>query len=182
MRKTYLLLITIILLGRIISAQVNSVSVGVSGGIGEIKGNTPTQASFAIGGFLEISPDFWNDIDFRFDYSYHRKLDYLFPDNNEDRYYPSLHAYSLKVIFRQILSRTLLLEEGLGPLALNDRTFSDINEWDYGVGGWFAIGLDFKNINKIPMVLSAGSHFGLTVTNTTASFISYSIQLQYFFK
>lgn len=91
-----------------------------------------------------------------------------------------MQAISFKIIFRQILSKVVLLEEGLGPLALNDRSYSDTNEWDYGVSGWFAIGLDFKAINKLPVIISVGSHFGLTVTNTTASFNTYCLQAQYF--
>ncbi|MBU1099479.1 MAG: hypothetical protein KKA84_03665 [Bacteroidetes bacterium] len=146
-----------------------------------MKGNSPTQTSFILIGFVELSPSFWNEVDFRFDYSYTRKLEYLFPDNNPKRYYPTMQAFSLKIIFRQLLSKVFLLEEGLGPLALNDRSYSDINEWDYGVSGWFAIGLDLKSVNYLPLVISVGSHFGLTVTNTTASFNTYCIQTQYFF-
>ena len=175
--KTFLVLIC---LSTSIYSQVNSVSLGISTGVGEIKSNAPSQTSFAVGGFVELSPSFWNGVDFRFDYTFMRKADYLFPDKNTERYYPSMHALSIKAITRQLLSEKFFLEKGIGPLFLNDQTFSDMSTWNYGVCGWFSLGLDIKNISDLPITLAIGGHFGLTFTNETPSYFIYTLQAQCF--
>ena len=82
MKKISLIFIFILIFSFKNHGQINSLSVGIAGGFGETKGNSPSQTSFILNGFVEFSPSFWNDIDFRFDYSYMRKLESLFPDNN----------------------------------------------------------------------------------------------------
>ena len=180
MKKYAYIVVAIIGLNLLLSAQINSVSVGTQLGFGDIKGSVLSHTAFSLGGFVEVSPSFWNIIDFRFDYYYMRKLDSLFPNNSPNRYYPSLQSLSLKVITRQPLTERWFLEEGLGPMALKDKTYSDINEWDYGVSGLINIGIDFQNSENLPIAITIGSNFGLTFTNTTASYLVYHLQLQYF--
>ena len=180
MKKFAYIIIAVLGINLWLHAQINSISLGTQLGIGDIKGKAISHTAFALSGFVEISPDFWNIIDFRFDYSYMRKLDSLFPDNSPNRYYPSLQSYSVKLITRQLLSEKWFLEEGLGLMALKDKTYSDINEWDYGVSGLIGVGIDFQNSGNIPLTLSVGSNFGLAFTNTTASYLTYYFQIQYF--
>ncbi len=178
--KIIIIMLFIIFLRISTNAQVDGLSVGAALGFGNFKGKVISESGFSMNAFIEVSPDFWQIIDFRFDYTYMKKFEALFPDNNPERYYPSIQSYSIKVITRQELSEKWFLEEGVGPMILLDRTYSDINEWDYGISGWFAFGIDLQKVNNIALTISVGSQFGLTFTNTTASFINYSIQAQYF--
>lgn len=180
MKKIHFIILFCCIISANLYAQINGISLGVQAGFGDIKGKAISESTFGINGFIELSPDFWNIVDFRFDYSYMRQIESLFPEKSQKKYYPSIHAFSLKAITRQIVSPVLFLEEGLGLLALIDKTYSDYNEWDYGVSGLVALGMDFKNSENFPVTLSIGANFGLTFTNTTASYMIYHLQLQYF--
>ena len=75
----------------------------------------------------------------------------------------------------------MFLEEGVGLLALNDRTFSDTDVWSYGVvlslsGGW-----DLRGFNLSGFKLGAGVEFGITFNNTLARYSAFYLYFNYTF-
>ncbi len=177
MKKILLIIIFIAALPA--SAQQTSFGFGTFGGIGSIKGNSPSQTSFTISPFFEISPPFWEGIKLRAAFFYARKLEYLLPENRQGRYYPFLRGINIKAVASQDFSRTLFLEYGLGPLVLNDRTFSDTNVWTYGISAATSVGIKLIENKRNTFSAAVGTEYGATFTNTSASYFSFHLQLVY---
>ncbi|MGE5351139.1 MAG: hypothetical protein ACM3P0_03595 [Acidobacteriota bacterium] len=160
--------------------QINSMSVGGNFGIGSIKGNSPSQTSFNTSVFLDASPEFMGNSSLRLSLIYGRKIEALLPQGVYDRYFPFVKGISLKAVTGQTFQNFFFTEEAIGPLLLNDRTFSDVNSIDLGLAFSFLVGLDFRTGPK-GMAFGLGTEYGLTFTNTLASYFSLYLQAQYYF-
>lgn len=163
------------------NAQFSSVSIGGYAGLGSIKGNTSSQTSFAGNVFIDVSPSLFSTLTFRLNYLYARKIEYFLPEDRTNRYYPFIKAVSLKGLIKQYLSDNLYIEEGFGFLYLNDRTISDVNDWNFGIVFNLLGGINFREHSSTGFALGAGTEYGLTFTNSTASYLQAHLQLQYFF-
>ena len=97
------------------------------------------------------------------------------------RYNPFIKGFSLKGIASQSLSGNLYVEESLGPLVLNDRTYENVNEWDFGAAFSLVGGLDFRSQNDKGIKIGLGADYGLTFTNTDVRYISLHLQVDYLF-
>ncbi|MFA7229514.1 MAG: hypothetical protein WC061_10805, partial [Melioribacteraceae bacterium] len=64
---------------------------------------------------------------------------------------------------------------------LNDRTFSDVNLWEVGVGFNFLCGYDFRKTGPSGFSIGLGIDYGVTFTHTTASYFLIYLQSQYYF-
>jgi hypothetical protein len=71
-------------------------------------------------------------------------------------------GFNLKGVTTQYFDNKIFLEEGVGLLALNDRTFSDTNIWDYGVVISISVGYDLRNFDLKGIKLGAGAEYGIT--------------------
>ena len=162
------------------SAQILSPSAGAYLGVGSIKGNSTAQTSFAANVFFDFKVPFITDASFRVNYLHSRKVEYLLPENRQGKYYPFIHALSLKAFINQSLGKLLYVEEGAGIVAVNDRTFSDTNVWDYGVAFNLLGGIDLRALDS-GFKLGLGTEYGITFNNTTASYFSFHLQSQYYF-
>ncbi|MBL1213361.1 MAG: hypothetical protein D8M61_08435 [Ignavibacteriae bacterium] len=149
-------------------------------GIGSIKGRSTAQTSFAANLFYDFQVPFISDASFRLNYLHSRKVEYFLPENRKGKYYPFIHAISLKAFINQSLSELFYVEEGAGLVAVNDRTFSDTNVWDYGIAFNLLGGIDLRLLNK-GFKLGAGIEYGITFNNTTASYFSFHLQSQFYF-
>lgn len=88
----------------------------------------------------------------------------------------------LKAFIKQRLGTNLLfVEEGAGIIAMNDRTFSDTDVWDYGIAFNVLIGIDLRNFISSGFTLGVGSEYAVTFNNTTATYFSFHLQSQYYF-
>ncbi|MHB9012357.1 MAG: hypothetical protein ACYC49_09075 [Ignavibacteriaceae bacterium] len=152
-------------------------SVGGFFGGGNIKGNLPSQGSFTSSIFVEANTYKTFGFHTRLSFIYSANINLLFPRNSMN-YYPFVKGFSIKGIVKQPLSSIFFVEEGLGPLALNDRTFSNINTWDYGVVFSILAGTDFGNSHG-KLRLGAGVEYGLTFTRTDINYSSFHVQIQY---
>ncbi|MHB9014181.1 MAG: hypothetical protein ACYC49_18365 [Ignavibacteriaceae bacterium] len=152
-------------------------SVGGFFGGGNIKGNLPSQGSFTSSIFVEANTYKTFGFQTRFSFIYAANINLLFPRNSMN-YYPFVRGFSIKGIVRQPLSSIFFVEEGIGPLALNDRTFSHINSWDYGIVFSILAGTNFGN-SQGKFRLGAGVEYGLTFTGTDIGYSSFHVQIQY---
>lgn len=180
MKKTFYIFLLIILAGTV-KSQIKIDAVGGYVGLGSIKGNSASVSSFTTSLFADTRLFFSEDLTFRFSFFYARKFDALLPDGTQERYFPFHRGFSVKLILEQPLSQFFFLEEGIGPLFLNDRTFSDTNELGIGVVFHIVTGLDFRNYKKEGFKLAFGSDIGTTFTTTTPSYFSAHIQTAYYF-
>lgn len=162
-------------------SQFNSFSLGGGFGAGEIAGNSTPLTSFSFKLFTDFKAWFSNDVSFRAGYSYARKIDYFLPEDRSGKFYPFIQAISLQAYLDQRLTGKIYLEEGAGLIAINDHTFSDTNEWDYGTAFSFLAGFDFRNDSNEGLRLGASLDYGITFTGTTANFYLVSLQTQIFF-
>jgi hypothetical protein len=157
-----------------------SLSFGGYLGGGVISGNTADKGSFSSSLFLEVDPGFYKNLSLRLSFMYHTDFNSILP-NSTKRYYPFILGFGLKCITSQIIESNLFIEEGFGLIALNDRTISSTNVWDYGVNFSLAVGYDLREFDTEGFRVSLGTEYGLTFFNTLASYFSLYLQAQYFF-
>ncbi len=162
-------------------AQINSFGMGTNLGLSQIKGGSPYQSSFSSALFVGIVPSILPDISFRLGIQYSRKVEYFLPEDRRNRYYPFITVFFLKGFLNQYITESLFIEEGIGVLLLNDRIFSDRNEWNYGLGLNVLGGLDLRNGRAGGFLTGIGAEFGQTFNNSQTSFYAVYLQLTYNF-
>ena len=177
--KSIIVLFALLILPRESSAQ-ESISIGGYVGGGVISGNTAGKGSFSSSLFFEVDPGFYQDLSVRLSFLYHTDFNSVLP-NTTKRYYPFTKGFSLKGITSQRIDANFFIEEGLGLIALNDRTISSTDEWDYGVNFSIAAGIDLRDIDEKGFKLSLGTEYGLTFFNTLPSYFALYLQGNYFF-
>ena len=162
-----------------IQAQDNF-GVGVNFGAGSLGGNFQSSGSFNTSIFVEGNPGFKGNYLMRLTYLYVTDMNVLLPTplNN---YYPFIRGISLKGIQYQDFDNSIYSEEGLGALAINDRTYSNLNEWDYGVVFSVLVGLDLRHGVEKGFRIGLGGEYGLTFTNTDVRYLSIYLQTILFF-
>lgn len=160
-----------------ISAQ--TVSIGGFIGGGTVGGFAATTGAFTSSLFAEVNTPFLG-FNPRLSYIYAQDFNALLPGST-NKYFPFLKAYSLKAIFTQPLKESFFLEEGFGPEIINDRTFSNVNEWNYGVAVSIETGIDFRKKNPNGFKAGIGAEFSITFGNTFAQYLSVHLQGQYYF-
>lgn len=161
--------------------QFSNEYVGAYIGYGSIKGNSPAQSSLAGSLQFGFNHSWLNEIGIRFSYTYARKVNYFLPENSRGKYYPFIQAVAARAVIEQNLENYFFVEEGLGLCVLNDRTFSDIDEWAYGIVFSVMLGWDMRNSSNSGYKIGFNGESTLTVTSTTPSYFLLSIQSQYYF-
>lgn len=180
MKNLYLLVSIILIFASSSYGQIASAGIGINLGLGQIKGNSPSLASLSGSIMVDVTTTFWDELTFRTGYHYSRKVEYFLPENSRGKYYPFLKFYSLQVVINQKMGEKLFLEEGLGIVYLNDRTFSDTNDWNAGTIFSGLFGIDFRE-NESGFTLGAGAEYAVAFTNNNASYIAVKIQSFYYF-
>ncbi len=96
-------------------------------------GNFPSQTTFGGRVFLETpSPiNVFNTLQLHF--SLAQRIEKFLPGSISYDHYSYFSSYGLSGIFKQQLNEVLHLEEGVGLFYLNDRSFSDIDTWNFGI-------------------------------------------------
>ncbi|MCF8239939.1 MAG: hypothetical protein K9J16_01030 [Melioribacteraceae bacterium] len=171
----------LIFAGSIANAQIKNLSTGASFGVGYLKGNSPSQTAFTSKIFIDFLTFFSKDVSIRMSYLFTKKINYLLPENSTGRYYPYMHVFGIQGFIDQIISDAVYIEEGAGIIMLNDRTFSDTDVWNTGASFTIVIGMDLHKNKSNGFSLGAGMDYGITFNNTTASYYSTFLQLQYHF-
>jgi hypothetical protein len=158
--------------------QIKSVSGGAKIGLSEIQGNSPSVTSLGIGFYFDFVPWFSDELTFRTGFIYAQKLEHFLPENRMQRYYPFIKSFSLEGVLKVDLNQLLFLEQGVGLIYLNDRTFGDINEWEPGAVFHVLSGIDFSDDESDGIRLGLGLEYGITFTKTNASYYLIYVQIQ----
>ena len=156
-------------------AQLSNISVGGGIGLGSINGNLPSQTSFGGKIFIEAEPFIEPFHSLQFSFIFAQKLEKILPQNRANRYYPFVKSFSVTANGKQQLNENFFVGEGFGFLILNDRTFSDLNTWNYGLAINFFIGAEITDKTELTLNLD----YGLTLTNTNASYALFILQGKY---
>jgi len=163
------------------SAQIQWKAVGGHAGMGMLNGNSPQIFSYSLSFFSDVVLQFSDPAYVRLEIIYLRDFNLLIPENRQNKYYPLLKGGSLQMLFRQQVFKQLYFEEGFGPLVLNDKTFSDVNTWNYGAVFSFSAGINFFVNEEKGFSLAVVSEFGNTFTQTTPQYLIVALQLKYNF-
>jgi hypothetical protein len=158
--------------------QIKSVSGGAKLGLGEIRGNSPSVSALGMGLYLDFVPWFSDELSFRTGFQYAQKLEYFLPENRMQRYYPFIKSFSFEGVLKVELNKLFFLEQGVGIIYLNDRTFSDVNEWEPGAVFHVLSGIDFSDEESDGIRLGLGLEYGITFTKTNASYYLIYLQIQ----
>ncbi len=177
-KRTKLLLLIFLCGSSFIFGQSNFNVGGFFGG-GIIAGNLPSQSSFTSSMFVDVNPGFGSNLSARLSFIYVADFNLLLPGNTNP-YNPVVKGFSIKAVAWQNLNDLFYVEEGIGPLALNDQTFYGLNTWDYGITFSAAAGIDFRGNESTGFRFGAGTEYGLTITNTFVRYLSLHLQVQYY--
>ena len=173
----------IILLFLVLSATNYSqvkYSVGGFAGGGFVKGNSPSVGSFTSSLFLELNTPLFMEVIPRLSFVLAKDFNAIIP-NIKKPYFPFVKGISFKGITTQYFKNNIFLEEGVGLLALNDRTFSDSDSWSYGIVLSINGGFDLRGFELSGFKIGAGAEYGITFINTLPSYSSIHLFLHYTF-
>ena len=138
-------------------------------------GSFPSQTTLGTKLFCEF-PVILKPIDkIQIQYSFAQKLEKFLPGNQRIQYFSYMHSFGISGIFMQPLSEDINVEEGIGLIYLNDRSFNDIDTWNVGLLFNFAGSLPISQ--KSDLVLNLD--YGLTFTHTNASYFLLAVLYKY---
>ncbi|MBE2279123.1 MAG: hypothetical protein IAE91_01925 [Ignavibacteriaceae bacterium] len=173
-----LIVITFEIYGQI---RFSSISAGV--GAGYIKGNTPSEFAYLAGANFDFHLWFSSKFSFRAGVIYGRDFSILVPEDRYGRNYPYLQGASLSIVATQYVSDDIFFEGTGGFLMLNDRSFSDIDEWAPGSAISVTVNKNFYNrlISKEGISVSASFESGFTFFKTLPQYYGVLVKLRYNF-
>ena len=184
MKKYYLqirILILVLLIGIPISANAQFMfSAGATVGGGFIKSNSPSVGAVTASFFIETNTVLFSEVFPRLSFIYAKDFNAIIP-NVEKPYFPWMQGITFKGVTTQYFDSGYFLEEGVGLLALNDRTFSDTDNWNYGVVLSINGGFDLRGFNLDGFKLGAGAEYGITFTNALPQYSSIHLLVIYTF-
>lgn len=156
------------------------ISAGINAGGGFISANSPDEGAFTTAVFIDGYLNPGDYISARIGFIYAADFNSIVPDSRK-QYYPSIKGFYLKGIYSYYLTENFYMEQGLGLLTLNDRVYSDRNNWDYGIVISLLAGIDFRENLRSGFKLGIGLEYGITLVNYTIQYYSTYFQLQYIF-
>lgn len=177
--KVKTLLLFIIFFSTTVFPQIKF-TIGGSVGGGSFSGNSSSVGGFTSSLYAETDMTLFQEVFPRLGLIFTKDLNAVLP-NTRKPYYPNILGFSFKGVTYQFFDNKIFLEEGVGLLALNDRTFIDTNVWDYGIVISFSVGYDLRNFNLNGFKLGAGAEYGITFFNTLPKYSSLHVFAQYTF-
>jgi hypothetical protein len=162
------------------SLAFSQVDFSIGGNLGgaSFSGNTTSIGGFNINLFVEANIPLFSEVFPRIGFIIIKDYNAIIP-NSTQPYNPYLIGGYFKGITTQYFNSKFFLEEGVGLIALNDRTFSDTNVWDYGIVLSLNGGFDLRNINLKGFKISAGVEYGITFFQTLPQYYDFSVQIQF---
>lgn len=175
--KIILIAVLLFCLQSSVFAQLRFSAGGFIGG-GFIKGNSPSIGSFNTSLFIETNTVLFEEVVPRLSFIFAKDFNAIIP-NVKKPYFPYVQGITFRGITSQYFQDHIFLEEGVGLLVLNDRTFSDTDSWGYGVvlsisGGW-----DLRGFELSGFKIGAGIEYGITFTNTLPQYSSVHLFVHY---
>jgi hypothetical protein len=156
-------------------SQAEKINFGGGIGFGSLMGSFPSQTTLGTKLFFEV-PISIKPIDkIQIHYSFAQKLEKFLPGNQRIDYFSYMHSIGFSGIFVQPLNENINVEEGIGFIYLNDRSFNDINIWNLGLLFNFAGVLPISQNSE----LTLNFDYGLTFTNTNVSYALFTVLYKY---
>lgn len=177
--KIKILLIILLIFSSTIFAQV-AISAGTIIGASSFSSNSPSVGGFAAGLFFETDTPLFEEVFPRLGIIFMKDINAILP-NNRRPYYPSMIGLNFKGVTSQYFDSKIFLEEGIGLLALNDKTFIDKNSWEFGLALSFLAGYDMRNFNLRGLKTGVAVEYGLTFTGSLPSYLNFYLQFHYIF-
>ena len=180
MRSISIPIKVLLLIFFISSISLAQLRVGCGGfiGGGTIKGESPSITAFTASVYIETNFAMFLEVTPRLSFIYAKDINAIIPNVNKP-YFPFVQGFSFKGIATQYLEDGIFIEEGVGLLALNDKTFSDTDVWGYGVVLSLSAGWDLRGSNLSGFKLGAGIEYGLTFNNTLVQYSSLNLYFNY---
>lgn len=178
MPTKYLLLIILVLTINLSASAQFRISIGGTVGGGFLKGNSPSVGAVTASLFLETNTILFSEVYPRLGVIFAKDFNAIIP-NVDKPYFPFVQGVTFKGVTTQYFNGRYFLEESVGLLALNDRTFSDTNNWNYGVVLSLNGGFDLRGFNLDGFKLGAGAEYGITFTNALPQYSSIHLFIQY---
>ena len=176
MKKTFFFVVMLNII--VLNGQPVKTAIGGGLGIGSFLGDFPSKT--IIGGklFFELpSPiSVFNKLQFHF--SFGQKIEKFLPNSYDYDHYAHFTSFGLSGVFMQPLNEVIYIEEGVGLIYLNDRSFSDIDSWNFGILISLAGGIPISD----KVNLSLNLDYGITVNNTNASYFVFMVNGKYHFE
>lgn len=154
------------------------ISVGGYLGAGSFSGNSVSVAGFTSSLFIEANLPLFEEVFPRLSFIYTKDFNAILPNTNQP-YNPFVMGVNFKGVTTQYFDNKMFLEEGVGFLALNDRTFSDTDIWDYGIVISLSTGFDLRNFDLKGFKIGAGAEYGITFFNTLPKYSSIHLFVHY---
>ncbi len=170
--------LTIILFYSSLSFSQTEISIGGFLGGGSFNGNSISVGGFTSSIFVETNTPLFEEVFPRVSFLFTKDFNAIIP-NSTQPFNPYLLGFDLKGVTTQYFDNKMFLEEGVGLLVLNDRTFSDTNIWDYGVVISISTGFDLRNFDLKGFKIGAGAEYGLTFFNTLPKYSSVHLFVQF---
>ncbi len=173
-------IITVLIVCFLIFPMVNAQNLSVGGfiGGGTVGGFSAATGAFTSSIFAELNTPVFG-FNTRLSFIYGQDFNVLLPGST-NLYFPFLKGVSLKAIFTQPLNSPFFLEEGFGPVVIDDRTYSNVDEWNYGTAFSMTAGIDFRKYKSDGFKLGLGAEYSITFGNTFAKYFSFHLQGQYY--
>ncbi|PKL90349.1 MAG: hypothetical protein CVV23_00410 [Ignavibacteriae bacterium HGW-Ignavibacteriae-2] len=178
--KSSYILAAVLTMPILLFAQRDNYYFGAGLGTGNIKSNSPSQTSLSGTIIIGIDNVLGTEIGIRSSYVIARKVNYFLPENSAGKYYPFVQCFSLNAVLNQPLNGRMFTEQLIGIVLLNDRTFSDINKWDYGITFSVLLGWDLRDNNREGFKIGIAGDAALTFTSTNASYYIISFKALYY--
>ena len=172
------ILFMVIVLSSVFTPAQIKVSAGGFIGGGTIKGESPSVGAFTTSIFIETNTPMFLEVTPRLSYIFAKDFDAIIP-NIRKPYFPFVQGFSFKGIATQYFEDQIFIEEGVGLLALNDRTFSNQDTWSYGIVLSLSAGWDLRDFNLSGFRVGAGIEYGLTFNNTLVQYSSLHFYFNY---
>jgi|YelNatPaOPRAMG01_1025707.scaffolds.fasta_scaffold05023_5 hypothetical protein len=163
-----------------LSFAQQTTGLGAFAGGGSFKGNFPSEGCFTSSVFFDFAAPFMGGLTSRLSFVYATGTNVLLAKTN-NTYNPFIRGFSLKELITKNISNNFYFEGGLGPLVLNDRSFTSINVWDAGFAFSALAGIDFSNGNTPGVSAGFGTEYGLTFTKTSVQYFAVYLQAKYSF-
>lgn len=177
--KIKILISLILLISTSAFSQVGF-SAGTFIGGSSFSSNSPAVGGFVTGVFIETDTPLFEEVFPRLGFIFMKDINAILPDNRKP-YYPTMLGFNFKGVTAQYFDSKIYLEEGIGLLALKDKTFVDKNSWEFGLALSFLAGLDMRDFNLRGLKTGVAVEYGLTFTGSLPSYLNFFLQFHYTF-
>lgn len=171
-------LLLIVLFYSSLTFSQTEISIGGYIGGGSFSGNSISVDGFTSSIFIESNTPLFDEVFPRLSFIFSKDFNAILP-NSIQTYNPYILGFNIKGTTTQYFDNKIFLEEGVGILALNDRTFIDTNIWDYGTVLSLSAGYDFRDFNLKGLKIGAGAEYGITFFNTLPKYSSIHLFIIY---